>query len=153
MAAVDLHPDFREFFESLNSNGVRYLVIGGYAVIHHGYHRMTSDVDIWIDANVENAMRVSMVLQDWGGFAPEDVPPTLFNEVGKMVSFGREPVAIDILTRPAGVEFDACFDRRVMANWDGIDVPLISLADLKVNKIASGRDKDRADLAYLPPEA
>ena len=149
MAAVNLHPDFKEFFESLNSAGVRYLLIGGYAVIHHGYNRMTSDLRVWVAANDDNARRVPVVLQQWGGFAPTDVPPNLFDQLGKMVSFGRDPVEVDILTRPAGVDFDVCFKRRVIVSWDGVEVPLISLADLRIDKSASGRAKDLADLEYL----
>lgn len=151
MAAVNLHPDFKEFFASLNANGVQYLLIGGYAVIHYGYHRMTSDLDIWIGVGDDNARRVSLVLQEWGGFPAAEVPPSLFDGVGKMVTFGRNPVGIDILTRPAGVEFQSCFKRRLVVDWDGVKISLISLADLRANKLASGREKDQADLKYLPP--
>jgi hypothetical protein len=47
MAKVDLHPDFKEFLKLLNSTGVKYLVLGGYSVIHYGYERSTADLDIW----------------------------------------------------------------------------------------------------------
>jgi hypothetical protein len=67
MAKVDLFPDFREFLESLNSNGVRYLLLGGYAVIHYGYRRATDDLDVWIAPDPENAQRLSRVLQEFGG--------------------------------------------------------------------------------------
>jgi predicted nucleotidyltransferase len=50
-----LNQDFREFIQSLNDNGVRYLVIGGYAVAFHGYPRYTKDMDVWIDMDAENA--------------------------------------------------------------------------------------------------
>jgi hypothetical protein len=59
MAKVDLFPDFRGFLESLNSNGVRYLLLGGYAVNHYGYRRATDDLDVWIAVDPENAERVS----------------------------------------------------------------------------------------------
>jgi hypothetical protein len=48
MPKVNLFPDFRELLKSLNSAGVRYLVLGGYAVNHYGYHRATDDLDLWI---------------------------------------------------------------------------------------------------------
>ena len=44
-----LTPDFKEFIQSLNDNGVRYLVVGGYAVALHGHPRYTKDIDIWVD--------------------------------------------------------------------------------------------------------
>ena len=58
MAKVDLFPDFRAFLESLNSEGVRYLLVGGYAVIFYGYRRATDDLDVWIATDAENATRV-----------------------------------------------------------------------------------------------
>jgi predicted nucleotidyltransferase len=152
MAKVDLYPDFREFLRSLNSAGVEYLVLGGYAVIHYGYRRVTDDLDVWIAVRPENAQRVSRVLQSFGGFPAAKVKPSMFAELGKIFMFGREPVRIDILTNPSGLDFDDCFNRRNIVNWDGVKVPLLSFDDLKQNKRASGRAKDLADLEHLPPE-
>lgn len=50
-----LSQDFREFVQSLKDNGVRYLVVGGYAVALHGYPRYTKDMDIWIEMSQINA--------------------------------------------------------------------------------------------------
>ena len=78
MAKVDLYPDFREFLKSLNSAGVRYLVVGGYAVIHDGYRRTTDDLDVWIAIDPANAAKVARVVRDFWGFEPDAVPPSLF---------------------------------------------------------------------------
>jgi hypothetical protein len=50
-----LDKDFKEFLLLLNQHKVKYLVIGGYAVVFYGYVRFTGDVDIWIGANQDNA--------------------------------------------------------------------------------------------------
>jgi predicted nucleotidyltransferase len=150
MAKVDLYPDFRELLESLNSAKVKYLLLGGYAVIHYGYHRTTDDLDIWIAIAPENAEKLSAVLRKWGGFSAAKVPAEMFLEAGKVFIFGREPVRVDILTQPSGVNFEACYSRRNPVELDGIVVPMISLEDLRANKLASGRNKDLADLDYLP---
>ena len=55
---MQLPPEFRKFLSSLNRHAVDYLVIGGYAVIFHGYVRTTADIDIWVAVNPENAARV-----------------------------------------------------------------------------------------------
>ena len=68
----------------------------------------------------------------------------------KIVRFGVPPLRIEIHTSISGVEFESCFANRVAAIIDGIDVPLIALADLRTNKKASGRHKDLADLEHLP---
>jgi len=151
MAKVDLFPDFKEFLGLLNSEGVRYLVLGGYAVNLYGYRRSTDDLDVWIATDAENARKVSRVMRTFGGFPAAQVKPTMFQAKGMLFIMGREPVRIDLLTDPSGVEFDACYVRRREVEWDGIKVPLIALEDLKVNKQASGREKDLADLRNLPP--
>lgn len=149
MAKVDLYPDFKEFLESLNSAGVEYMVLGGYAVIHYAYKRTTDDLDVWIAISEQNAERVSTVMKEWGGFSSRTVRPAMFLKPNKVYIFGREPVRIDILTGPSGVRFDDCFARRKLAVLDGVKVPLIGLDDLVVNKRASGRNKDLADLDRL----
>ena len=151
MAKVDLYPDFREFLKSLNSAGIRYLVLGGYAVIHYGYRRATDDLDVWIAIDPDNASKVSRVVQDFWGLQPKAVTPALFQQRGKIFIFGREPVRIDLLTSPDALDFEACYARRNVVTWDGVKVPLLSFDDLKRNKSASGRNKDLADLDNLPP--
>jgi len=152
MAKVNLHPDFKELLESLNSAGVEYLVLGGYAVIYYGYRRATDDLDIWIAINPENARKVSQVLRKFGGFPAAKVKPSMFQTKGRVFIFGREPVRIDILTTPSGLDFKEAYERRKIVNWDDVKVPLISFDDLKTNKRASGRAKDLADLENLPPK-
>ena len=61
-----LNQDFKEFIQSLNDNGVRYLVVGGYAVALHGYPRYTKDIDVWVEMTVENASRLLKALNQFG---------------------------------------------------------------------------------------
>lgn len=146
---ISLDPDFREFIRLLNSEGVRYLLLGGYAVNYHGHHRFTGDIDFWIATDVDNASRVSRALQRFG-FSPASVKPELFTEPVKVHMFGIKPVRVDLLTGPSGVDFEECYTRRVVDVLDGVEVSIIGLADLRRNKLASGRDKDLLDLKQLP---
>jgi hypothetical protein len=57
------------------------------------------------------------------------------------------------LSDPTGVDFDACYSRRVYRELDGVAIPFISLDDLRRNKKASGRLKDLADLDGLPSKS
>lgn len=150
MAKVNLFPDFRELLGSLNSAGVEYLILGGYAVNFYGYRRATDDLDIWIATNPTNAKKVAEVLRTFGGFPASKVKPSMFQEKGKVFIFGREPVRVDILTSPAGLDFEQAYARRQLVVWDGIKVPLIAFDDLQKNKAAAGRAKDLADLEGLP---
>jgi hypothetical protein len=61
-----LNDDFREFIESLNSNKVKYLVLGGYAIAFHGHPRYTKDLDIWLELSEENAENVMKAfIKEW----------------------------------------------------------------------------------------
>jgi hypothetical protein len=150
MAKVDLFPDFKALLELLNSAGVRYLILGGYAVNHYGYQRATDDLDIWIAIDPENTQRVSQVLREFGDFPAASVKPSMFQQKQKVFIFGREPARVDILTSPSAVDFEASYARRNVVEWDGVPVPLIGFEDLKRNKSGSGRPKDIADLENLP---
>jgi phosphosulfolactate synthase (CoM biosynthesis protein A) len=73
---MELNQDFKEFIELLNSNEVKYIVVGGYAVGFHGYPRYTGDIDLWIAISKENTERFVNELKKFGFAAlaliPED---------------------------------------------------------------------------------
>ena len=146
MATTQLPPDFKEFLSLLNSNNVEYLVIGGYAVNYYGYSRATADLDIWIAVSPENSEKVAGVVRDFGF---EGAQSQTFLQPRQVVRMGRPPVRLEILTSISGVEFAACYERRLEADLGGIMVHLIGLEDLRRNKLASGRLKDRLDLEQL----
>jgi hypothetical protein len=133
----------------LNSQQVEYLLIGGYAVGYHGYPRATADIDIWIAINPANAHKVAAVIREFFGAEIEGATAELFLQENKIARMGIPPFRIEILTTISGVGFEECFAERVIDRIDGIDVNLISLKHLKVNKKASGRLKDLSDLEHL----
>ncbi|MBS3933052.1 MAG: nucleotidyltransferase [Truepera sp.] len=148
MATTQLPPDFKEFLRLLNSKGVEYLLIGGYAVGYHGYPRATGDMDIWIAMTRSNAERVVAVLQEFGFNMPE-VSVELFLEENRAIRMGVPPVRIEVITTISGVDFNECYAKRLRDIIDGVEVNIIDLADLKANKRASGRAKDIDDLENL----
>ena len=143
-----LHPDFKEFVALLNAHDVRFLVVGGYAVAFHGHPRYTKDIDLWVEAEPENAARLMAALQEFGfgsvGLKAED-----FLEPDQIVQLGYPPSRIDLITTLKGVEFGACYEARVTVEIEGVDVPFIDLEQLKQNKRSTGRNQDRADLEQL----
>lgn len=143
-----LSPDFKEFVQSLNDNGVRYLVVGGYAVALHGYPRYTKDLDIWIWLDRDNAVQTVAALNQFGfgslGLKPED-----FLVADQIIQLGYPPSRIDLLTTLPGVVFEECYTNRVIVEIDGIAVNFIDLENLKKNKQAAGRYQDLADLENL----
>lgn len=148
---IELHPDFKEFLKLLNAKKVEYLLIGGYAVNLHGYPRFTQDIDIWVAMKPENARRIVDALREFG-FGVPALSEQMFQAPRQIIRMGITPVCIELTTTISGVEFDECSERALTKEIDGIPVPLISLADLRKNKQASGRGKDIVDLEHLPEE-
>jgi hypothetical protein len=145
---IKLPNDFKEFLRLLHSHGVRYLLIGGYAVGYYGYPRATADMDIWIESEATNAQKVVDVLAAFGFYGSE-IHPQLFLQDLSMVRLGVPPLRLEITTKISGVEFDDCYPARTVGELDGVEVSLISLEMLKQNKRASGRAKDLDDLEHL----
>ena len=146
---LQLPDDFKEFLKLLNSHGVEYLLIGGYAVGCHGYPRATGDLDIWIAIDPQNADRLVAVFREFG-FAVSGLNRDLFLEPGSMVRIGNPPIRIEIITDISGAEFENCYPNRVRMELDGIPIDVINMDDLRSNKRASGRPKDMDDLKNLP---
>jgi hypothetical protein len=149
MDMIHLPPDFKEFLKLLNSNRVRYLLVGGYAVGYHGYPRATADMDVWVAVDPENARKILDALKDFGFSAPE-LSAELFLKENQMIRMGVPPLRIEILTTASGVTFDECYAERTVDVLDGVEVNLIGLKHLKINKKACGRHKDFDDLEHLP---
>ena len=88
------YSDFREFLEALNQHRVRYLLVGGYAVIMHGYSRTTGDMDLWIDRTSENYNNLKKAFST---FKMPVFDMTLDNFLStdkfEVFRFGRNPVA------------------------------------------------------------
>jgi hypothetical protein len=143
-----LNKDFREFIESLNSNKVKYLVLGGYAIAFHGHPRYTKDLDIWLELSEENAKNVMKALDDFG-FGSLDFTKEDFLHKGMVVQLGYPPNRIDLINSPDGIEFAECYQAKVEIEIDGLKIFIIDLENLKKNKKASGRLQDLADLEKL----
>ena len=146
---LELPPDFKEFLKLLNAQRVEYLLIGGYAVGYYGYPRATADMDIWIAVDPQNAQRVVAVLREFGFDVP-GLSPELFLKEGQIIRMGEPPLRIEIATTISGVAFNECFAERKVEVFDDVQVNLIPLKHLKVNKKARGRYKDLNDLENLP---
>ena len=149
MATTRLPPDFSDFLRLLDSHGVEYLLLGGYAVGYHGYPRATAHMDVWVAIDERNTERLSAALVDFGFPAPA-VEPSVFRRRDAVVRMGVPPLRIEVITSASGVDFADCYARRIVDTIDGVRVSIIDLESLKRNKRASGRHKDLADLESLP---
>ncbi|MBI5842879.1 MAG: nucleotidyltransferase [Chloroflexi bacterium] len=146
-----VNSDFSDLLRIFNDHNVRYLVIGGYAVVQYAEPRFTKDLDLMIGTDSENAEAVYNALKEFGaplaGLTPKD-----FSEEGFFFQMGVPPVRVDILMGIPGVQFDPCWERRVEVDFDGLTVLFIAKQDLIASKRAAGRPQDLIDADLLSQE-
>lgn len=145
---MNLNRDFSDLFSALNAEGVRYLLVGGYAFSFHAVPRYTKDLDVWVEATPEMAPRTLRALLAFG--APADlIEEGDFSKPAITAQFGVPPNRIDILTAVSGVEFAEAWPRRAQSGYGGVPIWVIGREDLKRNKLASGRRQDLLDVEKL----
>lgn len=149
---MPVNSDFKDLLKFFNDYHVRYLVIGGYAVIQYTEPRYTKDLDIWVSTERENARAVFGALREFGaplaGIKEED-----FAQEGYVYQMGVAPVRIDILMSVTGLTFEEAWRNRVEVDFEGIPVMFISKQDLITIKLATGRPQDLIDVKKLSPPA
>jgi hypothetical protein len=153
--AEHFSPDVVDLIAAFKRHGVRYVLVGGEAVIYYGHARLTGDVDFFYDPGADNTARLYAALVDfWDGDVPGLPDAGRLSSPDLVVQFGRPPNRIDLLASIDGVDFDTAWAGKldeVIELGDGRVVPIfvIGRTELIANKRAAGRDKDRDDLAYL----
>jgi hypothetical protein len=143
--------DFKDLLSAFNAHGVKYLIVGGYAVSFHAQPRATKDIDLFIKADAANAKATYAALTSFGA-SLDKVRAEDLADPHNFIRFGREPVAVDIHPRIDGVEFDAAWERRVEGIVDpqsGLTAFFISKEDLVASKVAAGRMRDLADVEEI----
>jgi predicted nucleotidyltransferase len=154
MTPAHFSKDIREFLMWLSKHGVRYLIVGGEAVIYYGHARLTGDIDIYYDNSPSNCEKLYAALAAfWQGNVPGlDSPRDLQGE-NLIVQFGLPPHRIDLLSAISAVEFPQAWEGRVTEHvkLGGIEYPIyyIGLAQLISNKKAVMRPRDCEDLEFL----
>jgi hypothetical protein len=140
--------DYKDLLSAFHAHGVKYLIVGGYAVILHAQPRFTKDLDFFIKADPANASATYAALAEFGA-ALQGIRPEDFANRSSFFRFGREPRGFDILPDIPGVDFDAAWERRVESVIDptsGLKANFISADDLVAAKLAAGRPQDIADV-------
>jgi Nucleotidyl transferase of unknown function (DUF2204) len=145
---MPLPKGWRQFIESLNSNGVEYLVVGAVALAHHGWPRFTGDLDVLVRNSPENSARLESALKQFG-MGSLDLKASDFVESYQVVQLGVPPIRIDLLTSITGVTFDDAWMGRVEVELGGTPAKIIGRQALIQNKKSTGRPQDLADLAAL----
>jgi hypothetical protein len=147
-----LNPDFHDMLSALCEEGAEFLVVGAYALAAHGYARATGDIDIRIRATPDNAERVWRSLKRFG-VPLFDLTRNDLSTPEMVFQIGTAPNRIDIITSIDGVDFDSAWPNRKARSVEGLALSVLGRRELLLNKRASGRPKDLADVAWLESES
>ena len=140
-----MNQDFVDLLRAFVDHDVRFLIVGAYALALHGRPRATGDLDVWVDATSENAVRVVRALASFG--APMDqVSEADFSSPGVVFQMGVAPGRIDILTALTGLTFQEAWPGRVRESLGSVEVDFIGREAFIRNKRATGRLKDLGDI-------
>jgi hypothetical protein len=145
---MELAPDFDEFFGSLIAHDVEFLVVGAYALAFHGAPRFTGDIDVFVRPTTANADRLLAALAAFG-FPSGDLRPADLTNPDRILQMGVEPVQIHVMSAISGVTWDEAWAGRQSGPCGSRDLPFIGLHEFVVNKRATGRLKDLADIEAL----
>lgn len=154
MKACYFTKDIQEFLRFLEDHRVRYVIVGGEAVIYYGHARLTGDVDFFFEASEGNTKKLYATLVDfWGGDVPGIKSHSDLMEAGIVFQFGVPPNRLDLVNQIDGVNFSEAWENKATEATEilGRTVPVyfMGLEQLIKNKEASGRPKDIQDLEYL----
>ena len=139
------------FWKALQEFKVNYILIGGYALNLHGFHRFTGDLDIWIDDTPENRRKLRAV---FNALEMGDHPQfeTMQFVPGWSEFYLNNGFQLDILTEMKGLEeysFDECLQMASIADIDDVNVPFLHINQLIQNKKSVNRLKDQLDVTAL----
>lgn len=143
--------DFAAALRDLNEAGVRYVLVGGLAVIRHGAVRATKDVDAAVAMDADNLARVGTLIDGWAATSPDGTPlRTKELPAGGVIAMRTRHCLVDLLSEqllPA--PFAEVLARSDVKRIDGVEAPICSFADLVAMKRATGRGSDELDLERL----
>lgn len=148
---TNLYKAVHGFFQKLNEHGVQYLLIGGFAVNAYGHARNTGDLDLWVNDTPENRKALGKACAA-AGIAGGELLADMDWEpgcTGFHLPNGFKVEIMGYLKAFTQNDFDACFAKAKKISFDGVEVPLIHLADLLKEKEAAARPKDLEDVAQL----
>ncbi|MCP4896158.1 MAG: hypothetical protein GY906_04210 [bacterium] len=146
--------DIQDFLRVLCFHDVRFMIVGGEAVIFYGHIRLTGDIDVYYDRDHKNATQLFKALSVfWKGVVPGLGGSSDLEIRGTIFQFGVPPNRIDLINQIDGVDFKSAWNRRTEVKAgrgsESITFSYIGLDELIKNKRASGRPKDLDDLPFL----
>jgi hypothetical protein len=131
----------------LNELGACYVVCGGFAIIQAGYPRFTGDIDLIVDASLENEAKVFQALEVLPDKAVCELDP---GDIGRhVVCRVADEVLVDLMDNAGGIDYAEAAKSIILRNVQGVPIPFASPQLLWRMKRHTHREKDRPDLLFL----
>ena len=145
-----LFPSHKALLIELIKAKIDFILVGGYAVIFHGYLRTTGDMDLWLKPDNSSRDKLLPLLKKTG-IVEADLSVFKDLDFNKMIAFhlGQSPERIDFLTKLSGLNFDDAYKYSSILPLGEYEVHVLKLTDLILNKLSSNRMKDKADVEEL----
>lgn len=131
---------------ALNEHGARYLIVGGFAVIHHGYLRATEDIDLLLDGALDNQARVKKAL--------ETLPDKAILELGDddlrdyTVVRVSDEILVDLMIAACGIDYAEASKSIETVEIAGVPIPFPNV-HLLLRMKQTHREKDAEDCVFL----
>ena len=146
-----LDDELLRFWDALNNNNVKYIMVGGFATRFHGFNRNTDDLDMWLEDTIENRMNFRKSFRElgYGDFSSLETMQFVPGWTNFSIGVG---IDLDIMTEMKGLEkitFSECLNMASIADLDGVKVPFLHINHLIENKKMVNRPKDQIDVIEL----
>ncbi len=145
---MKVEKDYADLLRLFNKHGVRYCIIGAFAVAFYVRPRYTKDLDLLVEPTLENGRRILKALKEFG-FGSLRLRVEDFSQEGKIIQLGYEPVRVDLLTSVGGVRFDDVWKNKRVGRYGRYKAFFIGPDQLLTNKQGSLREQDKVDAKLL----
>jgi hypothetical protein len=139
--------DLLALCQALNAEGVKYLLIGGFAVILHGFVRATKDIDLLVDASAENIQRLKRAMS----FLPDNAVALIADDEVEKYQVVRiaDEIVVDLLKNACGVDYSRAarggIEIKVIG---GVEIP-VGTKELLIDTKQTVRPSDATDVHFL----
>lgn len=141
---MEICPDYEDLFKTFNSHGIKFLLVGGQAVIYYTEPRYTKDIDVWVIPEMNKSELVYAALKDFGAHL-KGVTPKDFENKNMIFQMGVPPVRIDIMLDVNGINFEKAWKNRKSALYGKTPIQILGRDELIFSKRKTARPQDLVD--------
>jgi hypothetical protein len=141
-------PMIREILQAFTAHGVQFVIVGGYAVVFHGYDRYTGDVDLFVHPGPSNADAIVRAFQSLNFTHPE-LSVSALTRRSSVFRFGVRPEQTELLLDLKGVTWEDAWQNAIEHELMGVRVRFLDIENLIKSKEAAGRPRDWDDVEKL----